>query len=266
MTAHEARHRVADFWDEVLAEWRPGTSHLVRPLDRWHAGYSGKGAGAVDLDHYPDPYIGDLRGLRSEPRLVFLGLNPGIGYDDLQGNDGVWTRRIRESGYSRCFERSPAEDPVTWRSMHGKESTYWRNIVRFERRWLGDEAAGVSDLLNLELYPWHSNRIVGAMSPPLDLIKEYVWDPVEETAVDEVFAFGRVWLDVCRSLGLDEVGTWGPDTEPVPGSNMNHWRVSLFRLDSGQFVVASSQQGSAAPPGPGRTVLLKQLVDEIRQR
>jgi hypothetical protein len=266
MTTHGARERVADFWDDVLSEWRAGDEPRSSPLDKWCASYRGTGDGRTDLAHYPDPYIGDLRGVRAEPRLVFLGLNPGIGYDCLQGDDGVWTRRIREAGYSRCFERSPAEDPASWVARHGKQSTYWRNVITFARRWLDDQAVDVGDLLNLELYPWHSKRIVGTMRPPIEVIQEYVWDPVQEVPVDEVFAFGRVWIDVCRDLELEEVGTWGPGTEPVPGSTMDHWRVSLFRLSSGQLVVASSQKGSAAPPGAPRVGLLKQLIAGHRTR
>lgn len=265
MSAHTHRDRVADFWDEVLARWHPGDAHLVPPLGRWHDSYAGLGEGRVDLDHYPDPYVGDLRGVRSEPRLVFLGLNPGIGYDALQGDAGVWTRRIRDQGYSRCFRRSPAEDPDTWKAMHGgKESAYWRNVIRFAQRWVDDPTASVSDLLNLELYPWHSKKIAGTMDPPRELIDRFVWQPVQEVPVQEVFAFGRAWLDVCRDLGLEELATYGPDTEPVPGSAMNHWRVSLFRLPSGQLVVASSQMGSGAPPGAERVRLLRDLVSSNR--
>lgn len=265
MSARTHRAQVADFWDEVLDGWHSGPEHLVAPLDRWHNSYQGKGDGRVDLDHYPDPYVGDLRGERGEPRLVFLGLNPGIGYDQLQGDEGTWTRRIRRLGYSRCFERSPAEDSVTWKQMHGgKESAYWRNVIRFAGRWVDDPEVGVHDLLNLELYPWHSRKIVGAMRPPPDLVDDLVWKPVQEAPVGEIFAFGRAWLDVCRNLGLEEVCTYGPDTEPVPGSPMQHWRVSMFRLDSGQLVVASSQMGSGSPPGPERVRLLQDLVAHHR--
>ena len=83
------RQAVADFWDDVLTDWLEGGDALSPPLDRWNANYAGTGKGAVDLDHYPDPYVGDLRGVHAEPRLVVLGLNPGIGYPALQARDGV---------------------------------------------------------------------------------------------------------------------------------------------------------------------------------
>lgn len=94
----------------MLERWLTGLDHVVPPLDRWLVSYQGHGAGAVDLAHYPDPYVGDLRGLRSEPRLVVLGLNPGLGYDELQGPDGTWSQRTRELGYSRGFAQ-PGRGP-----------------------------------------------------------------------------------------------------------------------------------------------------------
>jgi len=262
--ARTARVRVADVWDDVLQQWISGRRDLDPPLDEWMRSYQGTGAGAVDLDHYPDPYIGDLRGLRSEPRLVFLGLNPGVGYDELQGDNGIWTRRIAEVGYSRCFERSPEDDRENWVQLHGKRSRYWINIIRFTRLWLGDDGAGMPDILNLELYPWHSAKITGSMKPPARLLQEFVWDPIEEVPVGEVFAFGRYWLDVCRDLELEEVVYFGPGADPVPGSDMHHWRLGLFRLPSGQLVVTSSQEGFAGPPNEERTAIMREVLERYR--
>jgi hypothetical protein len=78
----------------------------------------------------------------------------------------------------QVLRAQPGRDPATWKALHRKESAYWPNIVRFARRWLNDETAGVGDLLNLELYPWHSKWIAGTMRPPLDVLEEFVWDPV----------------------------------------------------------------------------------------
>lgn len=80
MDTGSVRERVAPLWEAILADWRPGAAHLsIPPLRRWHDSYVGRGDGAVDLAHYPDPFIGDLRGVGAEPRLGFLGLNPAIG-------------------------------------------------------------------------------------------------------------------------------------------------------------------------------------------
>ena len=201
----------------------------------------------------------------AEPRLVFLGLNPGIGYDVLQGADGLWTKRIADIGYSRCFDRSPADDPESWIRLHRKPSRYWENIIRFTKRWLDAPSAGMPEILNFELYPWHSAKIVGYMKPPAQLLQQFVWNPVQETPVSAVFAFGKVWFGVCRELQLEEVAYFGPDADfRVPGSDMWHWRLGLFRLPSKQLVVVSSQQGFAGPPGAAGVEILRNVVHRYR--
>jgi len=103
------------------------------------------GNGAVDLERYPGPYVGDLRAVEYEPRVVLLGLNPGVGYDSLQSISGLWAQRIAGSGYSYCycFRRSPEEDPRAWRELHGKRSRYWLRCVLSAQWWLNDQPASV---------------------------------------------------------------------------------------------------------------------------
>ena len=260
-----AREHVADFWDGVLAEWLRGSDALRPPLDAWIASYHGTGAGAVDLSHYPDPYVGDLRGTGREPRLVVLGLNPGIGYDSLQSRDGTWAERIRQQGYSRCSSRSPAEDPETWVALHGKESRYWANLVRFAQRWLGDPRADVGDILNFELYPWHSAKVTGPMQPPPALLREFVWDPIAEIDTQQVFAFGADWFGVCEDLGLPCLAKYGAGRPFPSGATYQDWRLGIYELPSGQHVVVSAQPGYAGPPGLPRLEVMRGLVDATYQ-
>lgn len=261
-TAHPERERVADFWDDVLRRWLAGDNHLVEPLPRWIKSYDGKGKGAVDLAHYPDPYVGDLRGIRAEPRVVVLGLNPGVGYTPLQGPSGLWAERIREVGYSRCFVRSPAEDLETWIRHHKTASRFWANLVRFARRWLDTPDAGVTDILNFELYPWHSYAITAPMRPPADLIDDFIWKPVQEIDTPAVFAFGAPWFEVMEELGLPRIAMFGQGAEPFPEPVAGGWKLGLFRLPSGQVVAVSSQSGYAGPPGPQRLEIMRRLVVE----
>lgn len=260
-----ARERVADFWDEVLADWLAGREHPSANLARWRESYQGKGKGAVDLEHYPDPYVGDLRGVEHEPRMVLLGLNPGIGYDSLQSRSGLWARRIARSGYSYCFDRSPEEDPKGWRELHRTRSRYWQRCTLFAQRWLNDQHASVRDILNFELYPWHSYAVTAPMQPPADLIDRFVWAPVQELAVAEVFAFGRDWFKICETLGLRQMAMFGPDGDLIP-SDVENWRLGFYQLPSRQVVVVSSQPGYAGPPKPDRLKMMRALLDEVRGR
>lgn len=259
-----ARARIADFWDRALTDWIKGEPLTNPDLIRWQASYQGKGIGKVDLEHYPDPIVGDIRSMQHEPRLVLLGLNPGIGYDSLQSHGGVWTQRIAQHGYTSCLDRSPAADPESWKALHGKESPYWRNAISFTRRWLDDPDATIHDILNFELYPWHSRGVNGKMQPPADLIQKYVWDAVREMKLREVFAFGKEWFKIAEDLGLERIALYGPDGQELPGDlKMAHWRLGLYRVTSDQVLVVSSQAGYSGPPGSDRIFVLREILSAL---
>lgn len=258
-----ARANVADFWDDVLARWIDNRDHLVPPLHEWLNSYSGTGKGAVDDGHYPDPYVGDLRGGTHDVRLVVLGLNPGRGYPGLQGRDGIWTKRIAEDGYSHCFNRSPAEDARSWIELHVKQSPYWRNLINFGKRWTNDPNFDVHGILNFELYPWHSDAVTAPMVPPPQVIDQFIWQPCQEVGTQAVFAFGAPWFQLCAALDLHEAKRWGADGTPFPMEDDKGWRMRAYRLPSGQFAVVSSQPGFAGPPGPKRLGIMRDLLSDL---
>lgn len=72
-----SRRGITEFWDKEVGRWARGDRALHPDLERWLAGYAGKGAGAVDLEVIPEPFIGSLDG--PTPALAMLGLNPGAG-------------------------------------------------------------------------------------------------------------------------------------------------------------------------------------------
>ena len=99
---------------------------LPDPLPRWRRSYDGE----VDLSAYPEAFIGDLRGEKREPRIVVLGLNPGIAYPELQGFEGVWTCAARKDTYSRSSKHRVPFENGDWRKLHnGKDSRYFVNLV-----------------------------------------------------------------------------------------------------------------------------------------
>ncbi|MDT0166660.1 hypothetical protein Q9R32_13955, partial [Actinotalea sp. AC32] len=229
-----ARQRVSDEWDRVLAEWS-GESYVFPPdLERWRQTYAGKGAGAVDLTCFPDPYVGDLRGVRQEvPRLVVLGLNPGVGQVALQGVHGAWTKAIKAEGYSCCTQRAPFGN-ADWLAVNGKPSTYWQRLVSFARRWVGDDAMDVDELLNMELYPFHSSKVTAKITPPPDVLLRYVWEPLGEMPGIDVFAFGAPWRDACDSMGMPLIAGYGGDgAAHLADATRGEWRVRLYESPLG---------------------------------
>ena len=264
------RERVADLWDAYLEAWLEGDAALdvwlgsqdravARDLKRWQASYAGRGAGAVDLSCYPDPYTGDLRGSEVESRLVVLGLNPGVAYPSLQGRKGIWAERIRRSSYSRCFDRSPPDDPE-WDAVHGGQSAYWRNLTSFGARWCGDDFSW-RQVLNLELYPWHSASLTAGLNCPPDIVERYILQPLAEVSTEHVFAFGSNWDAVCRLLGFRVLRRYGEGGEPFPGVACPGWKVVLCTAPGlGKEIVVSWQRGYAGPLGEQRTATLRRIV------
>ena len=250
-----ARTRVADMWDQVVADWIDGRRELPPRLQSWKASYTG----AVDERWYPDPVYGDLRGETLEPKLVVLGLNPGVGYPQLQAADGVWAQRIRATTYSRCLDRVAYDDPA-WLELHGRNSPYWNKLMHFGRRWTRDDALLPGQVLNFELYPWHSDRVQGRFDIPPDLLDKYVWAPIGELKLREVFAYGKAWFDICAKFGWPLLARYGPQHEPVPCSDTPGWNLAIFAMPTGQRAVISWQSGYAGPPGPERTECLRSLL------
>ena len=128
------RLEVADFWDAYLARWLTGDENLRAPLDSWFEAYTGQ----LDLWAYPDPFVGNLRGVadRPEPKIVVLGVNPGGADRGFQDRGGLWANKVLHHGLSRCFERhpeGPSPEEAQWRVVHGRRSRHWVNVMWFVR-------------------------------------------------------------------------------------------------------------------------------------
>jgi len=253
--AKEHRTRVADFWDSVLKGWRadPHMRDLPEVLRRWRRSYDGE----VDLGAYPEAFIGDLRGEKCEPRLVVLGLNPGIAYPELQGFDGEWTDAARSLTYSRSSEQRVPFGNEAWRRLHGGgDSPYFIKLDRFARRWLREPRAGVADILNMEMFPFHSEKKTHNIRPPQDIIENYVWAPLQELETKIIFAFGADWVSVCNNLPL--IASYGPyeGQRDLDDATNGNWQVNVYSLGD-KRIVASWQTGHAGPPAKN--------IDEFRR-
>jgi len=241
-----ARQRVSDFWDAHTAAWLAGEDPLTGDLSRWFRSYEGTGRGAVTRDGFVEPYQGDLLGREGQPRVVILGLNPGQYLPDLQSRQGLFAAEIKQAGSYSAWVRDHPYDNKTWLARH-RPNRYYLARLGFTRRWLCDPAATYNAMLIFEVYPWHSTGLTGHMHPPPDVIDQFVWQPIRETGIGHVFAFGAPWARLARLLDLqvlDVLGRGGRDY----GSDVASRTVTLFALPGGQTLVAESHSGSAGPP------------------
>jgi len=271
------RNEVADFWDNAVKEWLNSTDDdwLKRlrgsddkdDLTKWFKSYNG----ALELSDGLEAFAGDLRGIKDEPRLVSLGLNPGVGYCELTSREGVWSKRIRNEGYSYCLTRGPATDPVEWLSVRAKygkgESPYWVKLINFVERWLPDPKAKVCDILNFELYPWHSESLTAGIETPASLVERYIFGPIAEIDVSYVFAFGAPRFRVATRLKQERMLKEIRARHKVLGaSDRSRWEMGLYELPSKQILVVSSQLGYAGPPGELRMETFRRVLNSATGR
>jgi len=252
------RERVRDFWDEVVNDCLDGGYPLPAPLDRWILAYEGAGDGAVDREAFPEPYGGDLIG---HVRSVMLGLNPGVSVPAYQYRHGILAEEIRVAGrYSEVFKTHPV-NREPWLSDIGPVG-YLVNRVAFMRRWLEDDSLSDEHLLTFELYPWHSKTVTAAIDPPPDIIESMIFDPIAETGVRHVFAFGVPWFRVLDSLDFHRRLTLGAGGEPY-GSEVASRTAAVYERGD-YLIVAVKQNGYAGPPSASEAILLKEALVERR--
>jgi hypothetical protein len=250
-----ARRRVAEYWDEHVAAWMAGDNPLPEALARWFASYEGGGAGQVTREGFPEPYVGDLLGQVTTPRMVILGLNPGRYHPQFQARDGIFANEIRQYGCYSVWARTGPYLREPWTEQIG-HNRYVRARRNFMRRWLQDPAATHDDLLIFEAYPWHSTSITASMRPPADVVDEFVWQPIAELPTQEVFAFGRPWHNLLKTLDLsliDALGAGGHDY----GSAVPSRAIRVYKLPSGQRLIIEWHPGGAGPPSETEVAALK---------
>jgi hypothetical protein len=246
---------VADFWDAHTTRWLAGDDELRSPLDRWFSSYVGGGIGVVDRQAFAEPYAGDLRG---NPRFVILGLNPGDVSLDFQGRNGVFANAIRDIGsYSAWAATHPYMGEV-WTRAKGR-NRYGSARFKFARTWLGDPNLEDRDLVTFELYPWHSKGVTGVMRPPDDILDAFVWRPLAELPVTDVFAFGAEWARALKRLGMapvDHLGRGGRDW----GSTVPSRTILVYVTPSRQRLIVAWHSGSAGPPRAEETERLRDAL------
>jgi len=243
---------MVSMWDAHVDRWLDGDDSLQEPLDAWWRSYAGKGAGAPTRNAFPEPFVGSF----DRPKLVMLGLNPGVAVPELQGIAGDFSNAIRDTSYSRWAAGDPYGS-AAWTNLRGK-NTYRAARLRFAERWLGEEVEG-NELLTVELYPWHSEKVTASLRPPDDVLEPLIWAPLAALPVPELFAFGAPWAQVLGRLGMEPIehlGRGGKDW----GSKVASRTVLTYETPAERRLIVIWQSGYAGPPGPEDTARLRDAL------
>jgi hypothetical protein len=234
---------VTQLWDEAVHEFLAGESAVPPAVKEWADAYRGRGRGAVNLDAFPEPYLGSLD---AQVAGVFLALNPGHAHLDFQSRTGIFADEVRQAGsYSAWAATWPyLRDP--WIRMKGR-NRHHHSRLEFLRRWTGQATLPGAAMVGFELYPWHSTAVTGSMRPDPGFIRQYVLEPLTELAAP-VFAFGAPWFPLLeQGLKLPVVDRLGIGGRPYPTSVASR-SVAVFQSDDGLTILAESHSGSAGPP------------------
>ncbi|MFT4220512.1 MAG: hypothetical protein QM611_08355 [Microbacterium sp.] len=237
---------LVEFWDREIERWVGGDRAIPPRLQRWFESYSGKGHGEVRLDVFPEPYTGRL--VDNHAPVVMLGLNPGAAVPSFQAPGGVFFEQLKTMSYSEWAATVPYASKE-WESFAGR-NRFYQNRFAFARRLLDDPRWPASDGVYFELYPYHSSGVTAAMSPPGDVLREFVLDPIGELDTQHVFAFGKPWFWVPDRIGLRA----GRDLN-VEWSTAGR-QARIYPLPSGQDLIVMAQPGYAGPPGAADTAAL----------
>jgi len=239
-----------EIWDAAIEAFLAGRTLTSEKLLRWQTAYQGRGHGTANLEALPEPFLGNL----SQPKAVFLALNPGKADLAFQGRGGIFAEEIQSAGsYSSWAASWPYfRDP--WVRAKGR-NRHHSSRLGFARNWTDDPELPATAMVSFELFPWHSAMIKGRMQPDQGIIEEFVWRPVAELRAP-VFVFGAPWLPILENLlGLrvrDRLGAGGRDY----GSTVPSRRVVVLAAP-GSMVLAETHSGSAGPPSRRETRLLK---------
>jgi len=249
-----ARDHAIERWDDYIHDWltRPSSPPLPAPFAEWFASYGG----SVTKEAMPEPYGGQWEA----PRMVILGINPGEADLTFQGRNGIFAREIAELESYSAWAATDRYRLPPWEGRHGI-NRYGRAQLNFARRWTDDEALSGTDLLTVEMYPWHSKNVTATMRPPAGVLKEFVWRPLAEVSLPFFFAFGADWARMCEQLGLEPENRWGAGGKDF-GSPVKSRTVITYRLSAEQRVVVSWQQGYAGPPGAEDVTRLRAVLGD----
>jgi len=254
-----ARAHVAEVWDDVVDGFLAGDNHLPRDLEVWAGAYRGQGDGEVEWNALPEPYLGPLD---RKPRAVFLALNPGASSPEMQSATGLLADEIRRMGSYRAWAASWPYLRDIWVKNMGRNRHHTGRLT-FMRRWWDQPGLSADDMLSFELFPWHSPRLTAPIRPNPQVIREFVFAPIEELDAPPIFAFGAPWFSMLEDhLRLPVIARLGDGGRPYP-THVRDRAAIVCSLPSGAVVIAVKQGGYAGSPSAPETLLLQEALMSV---
>lgn len=135
--------------------------------------------------------------------------------------------------------------------------------MRFLQDWFDETELSYDAMLGIELYPWHGKAATGPIRPDPRVIRELVLEPLADSDMLEVFAFGADWFPMLIDhVGVNVVARLGAGGK-ITGHASNRGRWWCARDPSGY---GSSPKSTSGRPDHPRAIETLRLRDAIEQR
>ena len=202
-----------EYWGNREDRIHPEDKDLIKTNEREE-----RDAYKLHLDLYPEPYMGNL----SNPRIVFLYLNPGFNEKDNQIHNEIKDKNYMGKALQNNLDQffNDAEYPFLWLDEKYKDSKkednpgafYWNRLINQKtgtsflecmsikmgiseedtRKWLA------KNICDIELFPYHSVKFNKdwCFSNSVSKAREAVIEAIKQTP-NTVFVFMRsfaLWL------------------------------------------------------------------------
>ena len=168
--------------------------------------------------------------------------------------------RRRSPGSTTARTRTgPATGPYfgsSWESSQGVNA-HLGHRQRFLSAWTGADL-GPSQVVDFPVFPWHVADWKGsAFSPKVDVLREFVLEPIASTGARWAFGFGKDWWELIEALELPILDQLGDGGRPYP-TQVDHRRWLVAEGPDGLRVAAMRLDGMPTPPK-------KEEVEELRR-
>lgn len=170
-------------------------------LRKYYDSYHSTTKGTDRLNEYiPEPYLGNFE----TAEIAQINLNPGPPIDFQNWVDGYEVNEIRNyilRGTEDTYERWAKKFIYMDYERNNKGTKFVKNRVKYFQNVLSRDDITKDDLLNIELYAWHSNKY-GKLENEKEIFREFILEPLMDTSIKYIFLLRNGVLDMAERVGI----------------------------------------------------------------
>lgn len=242
-------------WDNYFVESINDKSYIPKDivLREYYDSYKAKGKNTIKQEKYmPEPFLGDFK----NASVAIINKNPGGVLPWQNWESGEVALKMRETSLTKDLEAPYSEwakDFVYFKTNDGG-GDFFRNRLKY-MNYILEENYIADNLLNIELYPWHSSQFDNKKFDNDEFnFKEFVLDPLMDTNINFVFLLRKYVSDVAERCGLKFKlidHTWNSSTLQV--------KISEYE---GKVFIATENFIKGYPGNPEDKKYLKEIVSQ----